>query len=419
MTFRIGGVAAFAFLLIGISPALAESPYQAAWIRQWGTAAWDTSCSVVVDTDGSVVISGGTEGTAGGVSDALLAKYDSSGQLQWTRQFGSTTGSGVGRSVATDTTSNLYLIGDDTFNTFLCKYDALGTQQWQTYYGTSYRDYCNAVAVRNGDVFTSGYTQRSGYTDAFLNKYDTSGTLQWTQELHYCKSYTVALDTLGNAFVSGTIRNITEDAFLAKYDASGSLLWTRQLISSAYDHGRSVAIDASGNALVCGFTAGSLDGANQGSNDAFISKYDASGTLIWTRQLGTSSSDDSYSVAVDTDGCAFICGDTAGDMGGSNQGGYDAFVAKYDPFGNLLWTQQFGTSKNDFASGIALDSINNVFVTGGTYGTFEGTNQGSSDMFLVKLTPVPEPSGLVLLTLGTIGLVAYSMIQRMRYREAE
>ena len=72
--------------------------------------------------------------------------------------------------------------------------------------------------------------------------------------------------------------------------------------------------------------------------------------IAWKRQLGTASTDVSDSVAVDADGNAFISGETEGSLGGPNAGGGDVFLAKYDSAGNLLWTDQLGTSGNGGSS---------------------------------------------------------------------
>jgi hypothetical protein len=65
-----------------------------------------------------------------------------------------------------------------------------------------------------------------------------------------------------------------------------TLEWTRQLGTSSDDASRGVSADGLGNVYISGITEGSLDGTNAGGWDAFISRYDASGTLEWTRQLG-------------------------------------------------------------------------------------------------------------------------------------
>jgi hypothetical protein len=71
-----------------------------------------------------------------------------------------------------------------------------------------------------------------------------------------------------------------------------TLEWTRQLGSPDYESGTAVTADGLGSVYISGHTGGSLGGANAGGWDAFVSKYDAAGSLLWTRQLGLSTSPD-------------------------------------------------------------------------------------------------------------------------------
>ena len=103
--------------------------------------------------------------------------------------------------------------------------------------------------------------------------------------------------------------------------------------TSSDEYSEGVALDADGNIFITGWTWGDLDGqTNAGEDDAFLSKYDTSGSLLWTRLLGTTSYDVGRGgVAADADGNIFISGTTGGDLDGqTNAGGpYDAFVAKF------------------------------------------------------------------------------------------
>jgi len=145
-----------------------------------------------------------------------------------------------------------------------------------------------------------------------------------------------------------------------------------------------VAADSWGNVVISGRTDGSLGAANLGGNDAFLAKYDPAGNLLWTEQLGTSDGEDANSVAVDASGNAFISGTTNGNLGGTHSGAQDAFVARYDPAGNRLWTEQLGTRSEDRSYSVAADGLGNVFISGRTWGNLGGTNAGSWDAFLVK-----------------------------------
>ena len=306
----------------------------------------------------------------------------------------------------------------------MAKYDALGTLQWTKQLGTSSDDYSYSVAVDGpGNAFISGFTRGSlggrhvgGYfiPDAFLAKYDASGTLQWTDQLAtsgYDTSYSVAVDGAGNAFISW-ISDFHYNAFLAKYDASGKRLWTKKLGTAGTDVVWSVAVDNSGNAFISGYTDRSLGGDNAGSNDAFLAKYDTSGTLQWTKQLGTSNADESYSVAVDDAGNAFISGYTEGSLGGPNVGRADAFLAKYDTSGVPQWTRQLGTSGDDESWSVAVDGSGNAFISGKTTGSLGGPNAGGWDAFLAKLSPVPEPGTFTLAMFALVGLAALGRRRR-------
>ena len=103
----------------------------------------------------------------------------------------------------------------------------------------------------------------------------------------------------------------------------------RQLLMRA----NGVAVDASGSIYVAGTTEGTLPGQNNapGAGDAFLRKYDANGTELWTRQFGTPKFDDALAVAVDASGSIYVAGRTFGAFPGQNYaGGADAFVRKYD-----------------------------------------------------------------------------------------
>ncbi len=90
---------------------------------------------------------------------------------------------------------------------------------------------------------------------------------------------------------------------------------------------------------------------------------------------------------------------TGGILGEASAGGADTFLSKYDPNGDLLWTQQLGTPDYDYNWSVALDGAGNAFISGLTEGSLGGLNAGWDHAFLVKYK-VPEPATLSLLAAG-------------------
>jgi len=134
------------------------------------------------------------------------------------------------------------------------------------------------------------------------------------------------------------------------------------------DYANGVATDSSGNVYVTGGTKGGLDGnTSAGDTDLFVIKYNSSGTKQWTKQFGTDRIDEAIGVATDSSGNVYVVGGTKGNLNGiSNSGRTDAFVIKFNSSGTKQWTKQLGTSKHDRARGVATDSSGNVNVTGVT-----------------------------------------------------
>ena len=187
------------------------------------------------------------------------------------------------------------------------------------------------------------------------------------------------------------------DAYLRKYDLDGTVLWTRPIATDSFDYANAVAADGSG-VSIAGHTGGSLQwGASGGGVDAYVQKYDVNGTLLFTGQFGSPDFDTALAVAGDRTG-TYVAGRTEGTiLGQTSLGSVDAFVRRYNVDGNVSnvsWTQQFGTSGYDYASGLAVDATG-VYVAGTTSGSFPGeTLQGSTDAFVRKY----DLDGMVLWT---------------------
>lgn len=340
------------------------------YTKQMGaTGANTTAYATATDASGNVYVTGQTYGGLGGntltgISDFFLTKFDAAGTKLYTKQMG-VAGANTGASyVATDASGNVYVAGftggglDGNTLTlagfrdiFLTKYDATGNKLYTKQMDGMGQTGAVGGIDANGNVYYTGYTG-------------------------------IGLD--------GNTQTGTMDFFLIKYNASGIKLYTRQMGAvGKFVRGYSTATDANGNVYVTGYTSGGLDGnILMGTNDFFLAKYDAGGTKLYTRQLGVAGKSTSPScVAVDTNANVYVTGNTTGGLDGNTlTGTNDLFLTKYDATGTKLFTKQLGvTAKSTYPWANATDTNGNVFVTGTTNGGLDGnTLTGINDFFLVK-----------------------------------
>ena len=237
---------------------------------------------------------------------------------------------------------------------------------WEHTWGGTDDDYFLGVSVdRFGNSYAVGYTYSfgAGDTDAFIAKFGSDGSLLWDRTWggdDEDEAEGVAVDDSGNAYMTGyTYFGAGDtDAFIAKFYAGGSLAWDLTWGWIHDEEATDIALDKDGNIYIVGDT--SSFGA--GDMDAFIAKFDSSGGLIWDRIWGGSSDDWGYGVSVDEDGNVYIVGSTTSFGAGAN----DAFIAKFSSNGDLIWDRTWGTSSIEGAYGIAVDVHGNVYVTGNT-----------------------------------------------------
>lgn len=395
--------------------------------RLIGTGASDTIRGSATDTDGNVYIAGFTTGALQGSNqgqfDAFVAKYDASGAQLWVRQLGSSKDD-LAYGVAVDVSGNVYVAGTTSGilpsassagndDAFVAKYDASGTQLWVSQFGTSGFENAFGVAVgADGSVFVAGDTDGSfsgatnpdpGNTDAFVARINpANGARLWTRQIGVTgndTAYGIAVDANGNVDIGGSTEGALSgnssglrDAFVAQYNSSGAQVWVRQFGSSGSDEIRGVAVDASGNVLVAGQTDGTLPGSSSaGLGDAFVAKYSASGTQTWLSQFGSSLDDAANGIAVDSSGNAYVSGQTDGNLpGNSSAGGTDAFLTKFDGSGARQWIKQVGTASTDVGFAVSVaDRGSSAVLVGYTEGTpFDGlTSAGGREGFITKYKP--------------------------------
>jgi uncharacterized delta-60 repeat protein len=324
-----------------------------------GTGAFGRS--ITTESSGNIYVGGNSNI---GSNNGLLAKYNSSGSLQWQRVFGDGA-SETFYSTAVDSSGNIYACGysnasGDVFYAIV-KYNSSGTVQWQINYGSSgFYSLGSGIAVdTSGDVYFTGSSDASGASNIYTVKVNSSGTVQWQKRLSrtLLEAEKIATDSSGNVYVCGRAPSAysvgaTNTLFLVKYNSSGVLQWQKYLAAN-FNNTRAygVATDSSGNVYIAG---------SELSNTSFlVVKYDTSGTIQWKRKLGAGSGTQIASaIAVDSSGNVYACGES------DNSGTRDIQIVKYDTSGTIQWQRRLGASAATYGQGISVDNNGKIYVTG-------------------------------------------------------
>lgn len=347
--------------------------------RQIGSAECDWMSGVTVDNSGNIYAlmyyNSDLDYAADGRVEGRIVKYSKKGE-EWSKdiQGNQISYSGMNTSeirvenIGTDTAGNIYVGGYEVFElvtdndyrykkVFL-KYDAEG----------------NLIIKKN--FLTTGYQMNNGYG------------VFWSSET-VGDSY---IDKNGNVYYIGWAHDGTSDnIYVDKVNSSGDVVWTKIISTNEGEAGYRVYADESGNVYACGYTYGNIgSNINAGNADGFIVKYNSQGVEQWSKMIGTDKPDFAADIKTDSLGNVYVCGYTEGTLPNidnvAHHGGYyDLFLSKYSSSGELLWTKLEGTASRDYAFRIALDSSDNVYLTGNTEGNFEGiANSGGYDIIFKK-----------------------------------
>ena len=233
----------------------------------------------------------------------------------------------------------------------------------------------------------------------------------------------IAVDGFGNAHVTGVTDSAdfptvnaaqpvkgtgSPDAFVTRFDAQGSPVYSTYLggAGSRGDHATAIAVDPSGNAYVTGWTHSAnfpLVAPIQSQLrfwDAFVTKFDGGGKIVYSTYLGGGDGDNAYGIAVDTSGNAYVTGltqsfnfPTVDAIQPRMAGIPDMFVTKLNAAGSaLVYSTYLGGKRIEWPNAIAADASGNAYVTGWTRSTdFPLANArqpiygGDTDAFVVKI----------------------------------
>jgi flagellin-like hook-associated protein FlgL len=309
------------------------------------------------------------------ISKAMIIKYDADGTRVWTQLIDSSENASA-NALTIGADGSIYVagaIGLSGYNqpgnhgdAFFTKIDGNGTKTWTKIISSGASvDSANLLSTgADGVIYVAGVKGGStgfwdyGIGNAFIKKYDPDGTELWAKTLDSSPNWggvqltDMATGTDGALYIAGVKSLVIAGrtmpiGFLAKYDSNGTEAWT-QLFESPKISLSSITIGTDGLIYGAGVTDLSLDGqTNQGNGDAFVTKFDATGTKIWTKLLGNDGSQEAAALTTGTDGSIYVAGGTQGSHNLDGQtpiGESDAFIAKFDADGTKVWTRLLGSS---------------------------------------------------------------------------
>ena len=354
-----------------------------AWVRRFNGVmnSSDGGSAIAVDHSGHVYVAGYTIGS-GTYDDYLTIKYKSNGDTAWVRTYNGTDNfKDRASAIAIDNSGRVYVTGSSygsgTNSDYVTiKYHINGDTAWVRRYDgpASGSDLAKAIAVDDsGFVYVTGYSYSSGTSDDYATiKYHPNGDTAWVRRYNgpgnsYDDAYAIALDSSGNVYVTGYSygSGTSTDYATIKYEPNGDTAWVRRYNGpgNLWDVATAIALDASGNVYVTGYSYGS-----ETTNDYATIKYHPNGNTAWVRRYDGpyNQVDNANAIAVDDSGNVYV-------TGLSTESGIasDYATIKYASNGDFLWVRRYiGPGNNhDEAKALAIDGSGNVYVTGYSYGS--------------------------------------------------
>jgi len=340
-----------------------------------------------------------------GYADVLIVKYDSCGNITWTKSFGAEGGEVI-TSMVTDSYNNLYVAGVYTslslridnfivqnsgmnydYEVFFMKFNSNGKLMW-----------VNTINGKN----TEGYPQIA------INSKDELLVTGFTTS----NSIFFGTDTLYNTSV-GPARG---DIYLINYSNEGRVIWSKMFGGPDYEDSPFITIDKLDNIYLTGsftskeFIIDSIKLTNKSvknqaflHDDVFLIKLNGNGKAIWGNSYGGDQHEYVNSIIVDKSNNVYINGlfespkikfdDSIYTISRNNF--FDNFALKLNSNGNIIWTKVFVANNQNILNGsIQVDDYLNVYITGQIYfpgikvDSFQRTNNFAgalTDVFLIKL----------------------------------
>ncbi len=388
------------------------------WATYFGSSSVEAAYAMCVSATGNIYLCGDTFSTSGvatvgahqtvyggGVDDALLVKFDSTGQLSWATYCGGLFHD-IASGVVEDKDGNVIITGHSEsatgiatigsynnsyaggYDVFVVKFDSTGVRQWGTYYGDFDID------------------------EAYAIDCDISNNI-------YVGGFTTSSSSIATASGHQTGYSSQQDGFVAKFNPSGTtLMYGTYYGGLGNDQVTSLKLDPGGNIFIVGNTTSNTNIASAGAyqstigsaDDGFVARFNSLGVRQWGTYFGGNDVDYIADLVFDTNENLLFCGSTlstniisTNDAYQSNLAVinlYDSYFERFDKSGIREHGTYFGGSSNDHGRGITMDDLGKVYIAGETSsvdsiasaGAFNTVWAGGDDAFLAKFCIAPEPT---------------------------
>ncbi len=288
----------------------------------------DRAKAVAVDSYNNVIVTGYSDGYPVPNLDYATIKYSSAGVPLWTNRYNGPGAYEYATALAVDGSDGVVVTGysgvsENSSDYATIKYSSAGVPLWTNRYNGpgNRQDQAQAIAVDGGgDVIVTGFTTVSGsFADYTTIKYSGAGVPLWTN--HYDgpghgddRAVAMAVDGNTNVIVAGYSRgsgSSYDDYATIKYSSAGIPLWTNRYNGPGNydDRAVAVAVDASNNVIVTGYSA-STNLFQSYNYDYATIKYSSAGLPLWTNRYNSSGGGDDYArrLAVDHSGNVIVTG---------------------------------------------------------------------------------------------------------------
>jgi len=352
----------------------------------------DVAIALAIDASGNVYVTGYSS-VSNTKRDYATVKYNSAGVQQWVARYNGPGNAIDGATaIAVDDSGNICVTGysynlDTSSDYATVKYNSAGVQQWVARYNGpgNAMDEATVIAVDgSGNVCVTGYSYgldtSSDYTTI---KYNSAGVQLWVARYDgpgetYNKkdvATTLIIDGSGNVYVAGwsSVGYFYTDYATIKYNPAGAQLWVARYNGpgNSWDDATALAVDGAGNVYVAGHS--------EYSNVTV--KYTSLGIQQWSARTDGpgNSKDTAKAIAVDGSGNTYVVGSSYVNKG-RDRTDIDYFIIKYNSVGVVQWVAFYNGLDNyhDEAAAIAVDDSGNVYVTGGSGGSYATVKYNSA-----------------------------------------